>query len=84
MCYNRRTKNEKEGKEMKHDPVEDTPEYKAIEEELEALIQEEMSKQECFWWNRRFIYWSLKKRILLEKYGIYWRSPSQMNPHLRF
>lgn len=69
---------------MKHDPVEDTPEYKAIEEELEALIQEEMQKRECFWWNRRFIYWSLKKMILLEKYGIYWRSPSQMNPHLRF
>lgn len=31
-----------------------------------------------------FRYWSAKRELLKEKYGIEWRSPSQMNPHVMF
>ena len=32
----------------------------------------------CHWW------WSAKKRLLKEKYGIDWLTPSECNPNVRF
>ena len=31
-----------------------------------------------------FDYWSIKKRILKEKYNIEWHSPADLNPRVRF
>lgn len=31
-----------------------------------------------------FQYWAMKRELLMEKYGIDWRSPSQMNPRVMF
>lgn len=65
------------------DPVEQTLEYKKIEQELEALIEERL--KDCprglgfcheYWWT--------KKSILKEKYNIDWRSPAELNPNILF
>ena len=65
------------------DPVEQTQEYKKIEKELEALINERLKNAHrglgfCH------IYWSAKKSILKEKYNIDWRSPAELNPAILF
>lgn len=68
---------------MIDDPVEQTPKYQKIADELEALIDEEL--KDC---PRGLgfchIYWSVKKRILKEKYNIDWRSPAELHPFIRF
>ena len=65
-----------------HDPIEDTPEFRAIREELEekiiARIGKPREKGYCH------LYWSVKREILKEDYGIEWRSPAALNPHIRF
>jgi hypothetical protein len=66
---------------IKRDPVEETPEYLAIADEVDKLIKEHFSDElgsprlgmcHCVW--------AYKKRILKTKYGIDWRSPAEMNP----
>lgn len=64
------------------DPVEYTEQWEKIIDEVEAHIGEELADEpRCMGFC--FRYWALKKRILQE-YGIEWRSPSQMNPHVMF
>lgn len=68
---------------IKHDPVEETKEYKAIEKELEEKIKKELEGVRkgigyCH------IYWSKKREILLRDYGIRWSSPASLNPHVCF
>lgn len=68
---------------LKHDPIEDTAVYqeviKDVEKELDELLKDKpRSMGFCH------IYWYEKKRILKEKYGIEWKSPALMNPHVRF
>ena len=67
---------------INHDPIEDTPEYKAISEELEAKIRAEIGEKRGMGFCH--LYWSTKRRILKEEYGIDWKSPSQLNPHILF
>lgn len=65
------------------DPVEDTLEYKQIEDELEALIAERL--KDCpRGLGYCHIYWKTKKSILKEKYNIEWRSPAERMPFVRF
>lgn len=65
-----------------HDEVENTPEYKAIEAELEALIEKEIGKGGYLGYCHG--YWRVKKRILKEKYGIDWKSPAELHPYINF
>jgi hypothetical protein len=66
--------------------VEKTRRYKRIEAELEAELERIMKEQygdiglgSCY------IYWSLKKELLRKKYKIwFWRSPAELNRHIRF
>lgn len=67
---------------MIRDSVEETVEYKQIEEKLEKELSEQMKKITGL--GSCHIYWSKKKRILKEKYGIDWNSPSELNPHICF
>ena len=70
---------------MKIDPIEKYPKMRAIlaaaENEAEAqLLNHPLRGQigychEC---------WETKKRILKEKYGIEWKTPSEMNPDILF
>lgn len=67
---------------LKYDPVEDTPEYKAIEEQVEREIQEELGDEpQVLGFCHR--YWSVK-RAVLARHGIEWRSPAAMNPRVMF
>ena len=67
----------------KNDPVEQTAEYKAIEKELEAKIAAELKGVERKrGYNRK--YWSVKAEILKNDYGIDWKSPAVLNPHIKF
>lgn len=66
----------------KYDPIEDTPEYKAIEKELHAKILERMGGE----MNRghAYMYPRLKQEILKKEYGMDWKSPQALNPKIRF
>ena len=69
-------------KPMKTDPVEQTPEYLAIEKELEQeiklLLPVKRTRGHCY------RYWEVKKKILKKNYGIDWKSPKELNPRIKF
>ena len=67
---------------IKHDPVEDTPQYLAIKDELEEKIYAKIGRETYMGYCYR--YWSAKKEILKKDYGIDWESPSALNPHIIF
>jgi len=70
------------GRHLHFDPVERTPRW----EEIWYDVEEECDRETkgfprgmgfCFG------YWSVKRRVL-QKYGIDWKSPHMMNPHVMF
>ena len=68
---------------LKRDPVEWTSAYERVIDEVERLVDGELEDHPrgmgfCF------AYWSAKKHILLDRFGIEWRSPSAMNPGVIF
>ena len=66
----------------RYDPVEDTPEYQAIKDELEAKILERMGGQITR--GNAYMYAQIKKEILKEEYGIDWTPPHVLNPRIKF
>lgn len=69
----------------KKDPIEDTPEFKAVIKEVEmlakvALERDGITKEMYRGWYTHF--WDCKKKILKEKYGIKWKTPYEMNPDI--
>ena len=68
---------------LKHDPIEDTPEFKAVINDVEAEL-EEMLKDFPKGMGFCHHYWHCKRELLEEKYGIIWRSPAAMNPGVMF
>lgn len=82
---------------IKYDRVELSLKYILIRRKLEKEVENEIDKfikymnSQGRYIKRHqcgnglcFIYWSIKQRILKEKYNIEWRSPSELNPHVRF
>ena len=65
-----------------HDPVEDTPAYRAIKDELEKKIRARIGEPRGMGFC--YVYWRVKREILEKDYGIKWRSPSEMNPQVLF
>ena len=70
-------------KELLYDPIEDTVEYQNIRDELESELFKLMQNVDVKM-GRNYKYWSLKKRILKQKYNIDWKSPPEMNPGIIF
>ena len=70
-------------KSLKYDPVENTPEYKAIEELVEQEIQQELGDEPQEYMGFCHRYWAVKRNVLA-RHGIKWRSPAAMNPHVLF
>ncbi len=62
---------------LKHDPVEATPEYLAVIDEVEKLVEEHMEFDHCF------EAWRLKTMYLKER-GIVWHDPHVLNPRVMF
>ena len=69
--------------ELLYDPVEDTVEYQNIRDELESELFKLMQNVDVKM-GRSYKYWSLKQRILKQKYNIDWKSPPEMNPGIIF
>lgn len=67
---------------LKYDPIEDSVDYLAVIDEVEHKLYDEL-KGEPRHMGFCFRYWSLKRSILAT-YGIEWRSPGIMNPHVHF
>ncbi len=68
---------------LRTDPVEYTREWEKIYYDVEAELDRRLAnvpRQMGFC----FQYWAMKRELLMEKYGIDWRSPSQMNPRVMF
>lgn len=68
---------------LRRDPVEYTFKWENIYYDMEAKLEERFAnapRQMGFC----FHYWNAKRELLDEEYGIEWRSPSQMNPHVIF
>ena len=70
---------------LSHDPVESDPRhaevFARIDGEVDALLADHPQRGAegfCHVW------WKTKKRLLEERYGIDWRSPAEMNPHVIF
>ena len=68
---------------LKHDPVEWSTAYEKVIDEVERIVDGELDDHPrgmgfCF------AYWSAKKHVLRTKFGIEWRSPSEMNPGVMF
>jgi hypothetical protein len=69
--------------EYAYDPIEDEPKLKPVLEaaEKEALAQLADQRQVFGFCH---LFWSTKKEILKEKYGLDWKTPAEMNPHTCF
>ena len=65
---------------LKHDPVEMTPEYLAVIDEVEEKIDKNLKYRGM---GACHEIWNLKFQYLLEK-GISWKSPSILNPRVMF
>lgn len=68
---------------LRRDPVEYTYKWENIYYEVEAKLEERFAnapRQMGFC----FHFWTEKSELLAEEYGIEWRSPAQMNPHVMF
>ena len=68
------------------DEVENTDEYKQIEEELDERIRLQIK---AMGYNENMfgichLYWEIKKEILELEYGIDWKSPEELNPDIIF
>ena len=77
-----------------HDPVEDTPEFLQIKEELVCkmeVFRDEYKKESDRVYEEFGIWppishklWCKQKEILLRDYGIEWKTPAEMNPDIIF
>ena len=68
---------------LKTDPIESDPEFAAILAEAEAAAERELEAEPkgmgfCH------TFWKTMKRILKEEFGVDWRTPAELNPHVRF
>lgn len=70
---------------LAYDPVEDDPRhtgvFRTIDDEVKALLADDPHRGGEGFVN---IYWRTKKDLLKRKYGIDWRSPGELNPHVLF
>ncbi len=73
---------------LAHDPIEDDPKYHdkiaAAEKEAEKYLKKNCKQVKKGERGYCHVYWGAKQRILREKYGIEWKSPSDLNPTTRY
>jgi hypothetical protein len=60
------------------DPIENDPKYKEIFTRVEMEVEQELGNFRPIGYCHLF--WSMKKQILKEKYGIDWKTPAELNP----
>lgn len=70
---------------MRRDPIEQTEEFKKLIEKLQPeldAIDKEIEERDIGM-GACHIYWA-KKKELLRKHGVDWKSPKDMNPNIMF
>lgn len=78
----RKRKRIRQNSDIKHDSIEDSFRYIRIEIELENMIVKRIGKGGYLGYC--YLYWETKKEILKTHYGIDWKSPAELNPHIHF
>ena len=68
-----------------YDPVEDDPRYAEVFRKIDAEVQEALAGHPQRG-SMGFVHlvWETKKRILLQKYRIDWKTPAELNPQVMF
>lgn len=69
--------------DLYYDFVEDTAVYKEVEPIVEAMIMEILGERYDYFGACHAI-WHHQKRLLMEKYGIEWFTPAELNPGVDF
>lgn len=76
------TKKNSEQLMILYDPIEDTEKFKKIADEVDKKVVEiigpNLGDGYCH------VFWTTKKQILKEEYGIDWKSPAEMNMNITF
>ena len=80
----RERKRRAEADSLISDPTEESIEYLAIEAAVDRQIRRKIGDRSHYGLGYCDIYWAEKKRILKEKYGIEWKSISELNPYVCF
>ena len=70
-------------KGLKTDPIEQTPEYIAIYDQAERIIQG-LIEQQGRLSNTPDQYWNIKAEVLQLHFGMQWKSPRSLNPGVKF
>lgn len=68
---------------MKRDPVEETEEYRVAMEKIFPILDKEFPKDSPIMMGQCHILWARKKE-LLKKEGVDWKTPAEMNPYIIF
>ncbi len=68
--------------QLLHDPIEDDERYQRVELDVERLVRAEIG--EGGYMGFCHLYWTTKKRILRDEFGIEWKTPAEMNPNVMF
>lgn len=68
-----------------YDPVEDDPRYAEVFRKIDAEVKEALAGHPQRG-SMGFVHlvWETKKRILLQKYSIGWKTPAELNPQVMF
>jgi len=70
---------------MQHDPIEDDPAIMPLIDaaalEAARLLEHDPRRGQMGFC---YVGWAATKRILREKHGIEWKTPSEMNPNILF
>ena len=64
------------------DPIENDPKYIEIIRKVDEEVKAELGESHYMGYCHRF--WGLKKELLLDRYGITWRSPADLNPFTEY
>lgn len=68
--------------EIKHDPIEDTEEFRAIVDEIDAIAESLVDSSIRY--GRHYFVELEKKKLLKEFYDIEWKTTDEMNPDWDF
>lgn len=67
---------------MLKDPIENTKDYILAMEQIDPILDKEFPPDQ-YMMGTCYKYWARKKELLRKK-GIEWKTPAEMNPNIRF
>lgn len=70
--------------QIRLDPIESSEEYLKIRFDVEKEVDDILSEIDSSDLPFCLRYWTAKKRVLKDTFGIDWRTPEEMNPEIRF